>query len=195
MCWGLSDARITHSRESSQPVCRSLNCYLESTTKMINLLTEIVRRTRQHHAIEHATIHLLSAAHPHKKFNGMSDPFGFTIYGEISEVDLHQAVGHALLRLQAGEHHLAVHPNCGTNLVTTSVVVTAIALLLGRGKGGFMQKFSWVLSFVVMGMVISKPLGQRLQLITTLSDVTDRWVLEIQPLELGTIEGYRVIFE
>lgn len=125
----------------------------------------------------------------------MSDPFGFTIYGEISEADLRQAVGHALLRLQAGEHHLAVHPNCGTNLITTGVLVTAIALLLGRGKGSFMQKFPLVLPFVVVGLVLSKPLGQRLQLFTTLSDVTDRWVLEIQPLELGTIEGYRVVFE
>ncbi len=31
---------------------------------MIDQLTDLVQRTRQHHGIEHATIHLLSGAAP-----------------------------------------------------------------------------------------------------------------------------------
>ncbi len=70
---------------------------------MIDQLTDLVQRTRQHHGIEHATIHILTARHPGKRFSGLSDPLGFTILGDVGEPDLRRAVGDALLRLQAGE--------------------------------------------------------------------------------------------
>ena len=64
---------------------------------MLDILTDAVERTRQHHAIEHATIHILSARHPGRSFTGYSDPLGFTVFGELDEYDLQTAVGDALL--------------------------------------------------------------------------------------------------
>ena len=62
---------------------------------MMNVLSGLVRRTRQHHAIEHATLHVLSARHPRTSFSGYSDPLGFTIYASdaIHEEQVRRAVG------------------------------------------------------------------------------------------------------
>ena len=63
-------------------------------TELITLVREVVRRTRQHHAIEHATLHLLAARFPGKSFAGYSDPGGFTVYGDVDAAAL--CVGNAL---------------------------------------------------------------------------------------------------
>ena len=88
-----------------------------------------IRRTRQHHAIEHATIHLLTARFPGQRFSGLSDAFGFTIYADVDEADLWRAVDDAITRMKAGEAGLAIHPNCGTNLATTALLATGAALI------------------------------------------------------------------
>ena len=170
---------------------------------MIKLLNEVVRRTRQHHAIEHATIHLLSQRsgradnHSSKRgpYSGISDPLGFTIYGASSTEEVRRAVGDALLRLQAGENQLALHPNCGTNLVTTGILVTLMALITGRGKGSLWQRTSVALPFVLATLLFSKPLGLRLQAYTTLAEVGDRWVVAVQEVQIGTVRAFRVDFE
>src|SRR4051812_5842427 len=95
-------------------------------TGMSNI-SMLLLRTRQHHAIEHATIHMLAERFPRQPFSGISDPLGFTLYGNVSEESARRAVGDALLRLQAGQSELAIHPNCGTNLATTGLLVTLIA--------------------------------------------------------------------
>jgi hypothetical protein len=163
---------------------------------MIALLTDLIRRTRQHHAIEHATIHLLTARYPERRYSGVSDPFGFTIYGEVvDEHDLRRVVGDALLRLQGGERRLAIHPNCGTNLATTGVVVTLTALITGGGRRSWVERFTTALLFVMPALLLSRPLGYRLQQYTTLADVADRWVAEIRPVNFAGPNAYRVLFE
>ena len=96
---------------------------------MLGALAAILQQTRQHHAIEHATIHLLSARFPRRVMAGMSDPWGFTLYGQLSTEAIEEAVEEAILRLQDGEEELAFHPNCGTNLTTTIFLATAAAFL------------------------------------------------------------------
>jgi hypothetical protein len=162
---------------------------------MLTLLHDLVRRTRQHHAIEHATLHMLAARLPRQHFSALSDPLGFTIYGEVAEADLRRAVGDALLRLQAGEAMLAIHPNCGTNLAVTGALVTLIALLTGSGRRNLVERFTTTLIFVLPTLVWSRPLGYHLQTYTTLADVGDRWVAEIRPVSVGAMKAYRVLFE
>jgi hypothetical protein len=162
---------------------------------MVAWLTELVRRTRQHHAIEHATIHILSERYPQRHFSGYSDPFGFTLYGEVDEHGLRRAIGDALLRLQAGESSLAIHPNCGTNLATSGALVTLVALITGSGRRGFWDRFATSLLFVIPALIVARPLGYRLQRYTTLADVADRWLAEIQPLKTGQRSTFRVLFE
>jgi hypothetical protein len=161
---------------------------------MIDQLTDLIQRTRQHHGIEHATIHILTARHPGKRFSGLSDPLGFTILGEVSESDLRRGVGDALLRMQAGESHLAIHPNCGTNLTTTVGLVSLAALLGGAGKRDTLDKISSTMILVTAALLTAPKLGMFLQNYTTSAAVSDRWVEEIRPFRVAGKPAFRVNF-
>jgi hypothetical protein len=162
----------------------------------LNVLTDVIARTRQHHAIEHATIHVLTARHPDRRFTGYSDPFGFTIYGDLDERDMRSAVGDALLRLQAGERQLALHPNCGTNLLTTALAATlagyAGALAV---RGSWLERLAVTLVLTLVAIPASRPLGFRLQEYTTDADVGDRWVAGIRLMQIGSAQLLRVTFD
>src|SRR5690606_39313938 len=86
------------------------------------LNTSIVRRVRRNHGLEHATIHLLSRKLKNLNMAGRSTASGFYLYGNVSTAEIEQTVAEALNRMRAGEHGLAIHPNCGTGLVTAGVL-------------------------------------------------------------------------
>lgn len=106
---------------------------------------------RQVHALEHATVWVLSrslsARLPWRSssnfqvdnelLGGLSTDQGFYLYGEVNISDLRRAVTLALHRLTAGEWNLAVHPRCGTNvsvaMLLTAGLAVGIHFLLPRG--------------------------------------------------------------
>jgi hypothetical protein len=161
---------------------------------MIATFTELLHRTRQHHAIEHATLHMLTARHPGKRLAGYSDPLGFTILGELDEQSIRRGVGDALLRLQAREHSLALHPNCGTNLVTSAVLVALVATFTGH-KRQALERFVTTLIAVLPVILFARSIGFYLQGYTTTTEVADRWVAAILPVSLGGLRAHRVLFE
>ncbi|MEZ4860872.1 MAG: DUF6391 domain-containing protein [Caldilineaceae bacterium] len=161
---------------------------------MIENLTDMVRRTRQHHAIEHATLHMLALRFPQQRFSGLSDPVGFTIFGELDEYTLRRAVGDALVRLQAGEEQLALHPNCGTNLVTTAALL-ALASLLVSTRRNIVERFLFTLFLILPVLVFSRNIGMHFQGYTTQANVSDRWLLHIHPFTVAGRRAHRVIFE
>jgi hypothetical protein len=162
---------------------------------LIALLRDSVRRIRQHHAIEHATLHILAARYPQHTFAGYSDPLGFVVVGKVDSYALRRAVGDAMLRLQAGEAHLAIHSNCGTGLASSALLVALAALIGGAGQRGLLARFISMLTWVLGALVVSKPLGLRLQQYTTLADIGDRWLVEVRPLSTGRFVLHRVLFE
>ena len=98
---------------------------------------------RQVHALEHATVWVLSESVTRKtqadnqQLGGLSTEQGFYLYGDVNISDLRRAVNLALHRLNSGEWNLAVHPRCGTNLSVETILTAALAvgmhLLLPRG--------------------------------------------------------------
>lgn len=100
---------------------------------------------RQVHALEHATVWLLSEpaldSTPERAVNqmlgGMSTERGFYIYGNVNTASLQWAARTALQRITNGEWHLAVHPRCGTNLsvgmLLTAGVAFGVHLVLPKG--------------------------------------------------------------
>lgn len=158
-------------------------------------LSHILRHTRQHHALEHATIHLLAASHPYVSLAGWSDPLGFTLFGDVATEDVWRAVRQALVRLQVGEAALARHPNCGTNLATTVVLVTAAALL---GNGGKERSLSSRITttglLVTAALFVTTPLGMHLQGYTTLADVGDCWLVNVEKVATPRGQLHRVTF-
>lgn len=97
---------------------------------------------RQVHALEHATVWVLSQSGgtigaDNELLGGMSTDRGFYLYGRVNTVQLRAAVQSALLRISSGEWDLAVHPRCGTNLsvgmLLTAGLAVGINLALPRG--------------------------------------------------------------
>src|SRR5215831_10052320 len=74
------------------------------------------RRIRQNHALEHATVTLLTRDRPELAVSARSNARGFTIYADLDPSLVRRACQEALWRLKSGEAELAIHPNCGTNL-------------------------------------------------------------------------------
>src|SRR5512143_927816 len=96
----------------------------------------IISRIRRNHGLEHATLHTLANRLPHTMLAGHSDTGGFWIIGDVSTDVLQAAVQEALTRLRAGESGLAVHPNCGTNIVTAGAMagLAGAMAMFGSGK-------------------------------------------------------------
>ena len=136
-----------------------------------------LNRIRRNHGLEHATIHVLTEGRKRFSAQGNSDHRGFhlNIYGDVTEDEVGAAVAEAHRRLNAGERGLAVHPNCGTVLVTTAALATvaaqaALAVEIWRGpRSGRVQTLSLVNALpgamvaVVGALIVGRPLGIHLQ--------------------------------
>lgn len=90
---------------------------------------------RQIHALEHATVWVLSELEnsattqvSDESIGGISTPQGFYLYGSVNPAQLQQAVETALQRITSGEWNLAVHPRCGTNLSVAMTLTAGLAL-------------------------------------------------------------------
>ena len=93
------------------------------------MIDQTISRVRRNHGLEHATIHVLSEKYRGFSAQGHSDHRGFSlnVYGDIKEDQVREAVREAYLRMKNGEHELAVHPNCGTALLTTATMAALAA--------------------------------------------------------------------
>jgi len=161
---------------------------------MIDLLTNLVRRTRQNHGLEHATIHML-AGKANARISGVSDPWGYTLFGNLTQAQVQRAASDALLRLQAGERRLAIHPNCGTNLAVKATLAAVAALLAQAGKRGLYDQFARTLLLILPALIVGEPLGYKVQALTTTPDVSDRWVVSVKRVEFGPLVINRVTTE
>jgi len=151
----------------------------------------VLQQTRRHHAIEHATIHLLAARYPRVTLGGLSDPWGFTLFGRVSRESVEDAVCEALLRLKAGEEEMAFHPNCGTSLTTRILLATAAAIIGSAGsRRTLFEKVTLTTGLVTLGLLIAGPLGMRLQRLTTSAAVDCLGLADIVPVG----EAHRVTF-
>jgi len=141
-----------------------------------------IRRTRRNHALEHATIHMLSRRVRPLKVGGYSTNAGFYLFGNPSAAQVEAAAQEALTRMKKGESGLAVHPNCGTNLVTTAALVLGVAVAgLRTDKPLTQNRLSWTFSGIVMALIAAQPLGMALQKhFTTEGDPGD---LEIERID------------
>lgn len=155
-------------------------------------------RVRRNHALEHATLQVLAEKNSRLRMAGYSDPRGFWLMGEINTDEVDLAVHQALSRLQGGEAELAVHPHCGTNLVTTSFLAGAFAWLgmLGSGRSARdrVERLPMVITLVTLGMLIAQPLGPYVQQhVTTSADAEGMEVVSIVRSQRGDMPLHRVL--
>ncbi|GCE05356.1 DUF6391 domain-containing protein [Dictyobacter aurantiacus] len=137
------------------------------------------RRTRQNHALEHATFTILGTMDPSLSASARSNSDGFIIFGDVDLGLLRRALDEALRRLQAGEAELAIHPNCGTNLAVGVSMVT-IGTLLGMASSNSRTRVASAAASSVAGWMAARPLGEYVQKhFTTLPDLTGVHVTSI----------------
>lgn len=160
-----------------------------------------VRRTRRNHAIEHATIHVLSSRHPSAVFAGRSDSRGFFIFGDLDAGEIRSAVDEALGRL-ADEPRLAVHPFCGTNLVVGGILAglaSTVALMTmskSEKRGNPVTALPRMMLAGTLAAIASQPLGPVVQRrLTTLPDAEGVRVLSVESSGQGLSRRHRVSLE
>jgi hypothetical protein len=152
---------------------------------------------RRNHALEHATLRILSLKHPRLNLAGYSDFRGFWVYGSLSTDALQEAVDEALSRLKAGEYSLAIHPTCGTNFVVSGMIAGSAAWLgmLGtRNVKSNLERWPLVVVLTTLALIFSNPLGPKLQrVLTTEPRLGDLRVFEIIRLQRNRTPIHRVV--
>lgn len=156
---------------------------------------DMIAHIRKNHAMEHATIHLLTEALPHVSFAGYSFVRGYWILGKAELQDVQKAAEMAHARLKNGESKLAVHPNCGTNIAMIGLCTAAAAMLTSVGSDEDESPMSRFTAFTTAGMIgalAGKPLGPKVQKkITTDPDVKN---LSIVSINCSSLRGTPVFF-
>ena len=141
-----------------------------------------------------ATRLLLARKYKDQNMAGHSNPTGFFLFGEMTTEDIRNAINEASTRLRAGERNLAIHPGCGTNLATTTLLPATFAwvpLQSTRSLRWRLLLIPLALVFAAFGYLLSKPLGPWLQAnITTEADLGPMQVMDIVVVRKGV---HRVI--
>lgn len=171
---------------------------LSLTDTLLNSPT--ISRIRRNHALEHATLHILAQRYPGKPMAGHSNPGGFWILGDVPTEAVWSAVESALARLQAGEKHLALHPNCGTNIVVAGVAAGLSASLAMLGSGNRRRdklgRLPLALSLATFGLVAAQPLGIAIQArVTTCAEPGELRIVDVVPRDGGRLKAHRVVTE
>lgn len=154
----------------------------------------VVRRVRRNHGLEHATIHVLSRRIKNLNMAGRSTAGGFYLYGNVATPEVEAAAHEALRRMRAGEHQLAIHPNCGTGLVTAGVMTSLATLVATTGmRPGPVERLArlpTVILLSTLSLIAAQPLGLALQYhFTTLGDPGSTEIVDVErsefPVPLG----------
>jgi hypothetical protein len=160
--------------------------------------SSLVLRIRRNHGLEHATLHILAARYPRLPLAGHSDWRGFWIIGDIATDELAGVVIEALQRLRNGERRLAVHPNCGTNWVTSGIFagLAGAAAMLGSGPRfrSKLERLPLAASLATVALIAAQPLGLRIQERFTVSgDPGPLRIVEVFQVTQGRYKAHRVL--
>ncbi len=151
-------------------------------------VVHFLNHIRWNHAIEHGTIHVLSRMMPYVSMAGRSNSRGFYIYGNVPTETLRQAVQEAINRIQGGEHQLAIHPNCGTNMISSAVLAAGGTMLATAStkRRGLTEEIPAGVLGALMGVVLGQVVGLRLQAkLTTSASFTHARITQIQRKQVG----------
>jgi len=147
---------------------------------------------RRNHALEHATIHILTRRYPHLHFVGRTTPKGFYIYGAVETEAVSAAASEALGRLQAGERELALHPRCGTNLAVAGVLA-GISSFMAMGRKLRLSKLPRVILAATAALIAAQPLGMMVQeFVTTSSQLADVEIKGVTRQAMGKMVVHKV---
>ena len=144
---------------------------------------------RENHALEHATIVLLSKRFPEARLSGISFATGFFVFGDVSTEAVKPTAIHALERLRGGEPEMAIHERCGTNLAVAGMLTGICAMSVARMRKPYNSLNNVVLAST-LALVVSRPLGLLVQrYVTTRTPSRDMKVVDVQTADLPGQSG------
>jgi len=161
------------------------------------MVKDILSRIRRNHGLEHATLNILAANHPGISFAGHSDAGGFWILGQIGTEELADTALLALEKLSGGQESLAIHKNCGTNLLASGFMagLAGAAGLIGSGDRprDKIERIPVIATLGVLALMLSRPLGPALQkLVTTSGKPGSLKITAIQAHTLNGVPAHRI---
>jgi len=113
---------------------------------------------RENHALEHATIVLLSKRFPEVRLSGISFATGFFVFGDLLTDMIRPMAEQALARLRGGEPEMAIHERCGTNLAVAGMLTGLSAMTVARLRKPY-NSFNNIVLATTAAIVLSRPLG------------------------------------
>lgn len=117
---------------------------------------------KQNHALEHATIVLLSRKFPEVRLAGISSALGFFVFGDVPEEAILPAGEEALGLLRTTQPELAIHERCGTNLAVAGMLTGLSAMAVARMRRPFNSLNNVILASTA-SLILARPLGMAVQ--------------------------------
>lgn len=117
---------------------------------------------RENHALEHASIVLLTKRFPDARLSGVSFATGFFVFGDLPTEAVRPAAEQALLRLRGAEPQLAIHERCGTNLAVAGMLTGLSAMTVAKMRKPY-STFNNVILASTAALVLARPLGLLVQ--------------------------------
>lgn len=169
-----------------------LNKRISSYTSLANPAgPNLIERVRRNHALEHATLHMLAERIPNLIGAGRASHNGFYLYGNFEMSQIAKSAHDAIKRMNAGESKLAIHPGCGTNLVTAGFLTGGLALLMARlagRKARWFEQLSGAVFGGLIGAFLAQPLGPWMQAnVTTSADMRGMRICGIRHSRMGRV--------
>jgi hypothetical protein len=142
---------------------------------------------KQNHALEHATIVLLSRKYPDVRFAGISFAAGFFVFGDVPTEAVLPAAQEALHLLRTSSPELAIHERCGTNLAVTGLLTGLSAMTVAKMRRPY-GTFNNVMLATTAALILSRPLGLTVQrYVTTQTPNSTMTITGVKPMQfLGT---------
>jgi hypothetical protein len=134
------------------------------------------RAVKQNHALEHATIVLLSRQFPDTRLAGVSFAAGFFVFGEVPPEAIVPAAEGALQLLRTTTPEMAIHERCGTNLAVTGILTGMAALAVARMRRPFNSLNNVILASTA-AIILARPLGLTVQRYVTTQTPADSLVI------------------
>lgn len=139
---------------------------------------------RQNHALEHATIVLLTRKFPQVRLSGISFAAGFFVFGEVPTDAILPTAQEALNLLRTTQPELAVHERCGTNLAVAGMLTGLSAMAVAKLRRPYSTANNVILASTA-ALILARPLGLTVQrYITTQTPNPSMRILKVTPMNV-----------
>ncbi len=156
----------------------------------INPVVQVVQQVllggavKQNHALEHATIVLLSRKFPDVRLAGISFAAGFFVFGDLPTEAILPAAQEALNLLRTTSPELAIHERCGTNLAVSGLLTGLAAMTVARMRRPYNTANNVILASTA-ALILARPLGLTVQrYVTTQTPNASMTIEKVIPLTL-----------